>query len=126
MDLLEQVQCRATKMMKGLEHLSHEERLREVGLFSLEKRRLRGIFIKIHKYLKGGNEEDTARLFSVVPSDRTRGNGHNLKHGTFPLKIRKHSVTVRVTEHWHRLVREVVVSILGDIQKPSGPGQARG
>jgi len=46
--------------------------------------------------------------FSVVPSDRTRDNGHTLKHRRFPLNIRKHFFPVRVTEHWHRLPRKIV------------------
>jgi len=109
-ELVERVQWRVTRMMRGLEHLSYEERMRELGLFSLKKRRLQGDLIYTYKYLKGGCQEDEARLFSVVPSDRTSGSGHKLKHRKFRLNMSKNFFPLRVMEHWNRLPRDIVDS----------------
>jgi len=105
-------------MMRGLEHLSYEGRLRELGLFSLEKTRLRGDLRNVYKYLQGGCQEDGARLFPVVPSDRTRGNGHKVEQRKLQLNMRKNFLSLRVTEPWPRLPREAVESPSLEIFQP--------
>jgi len=107
-------------MTQGMKPLSYEERLRELGLFSLEKRRLRGDLIAAFQYLKGTWKKDGDQLVSRACSNRTRGNGFKLKEGRFRLNIRKKFFTMRVVKHEQVAQRGGRCPIPGNIQGKAG------
>ena len=83
-------------MIRGLEHLPYEDRLKEMGFFSLEKRRLWGDLIAAFQYLMGVYIQEGSQLFTRVDNGKTRANGFKLKEGRFRLDIREMFFTKRV------------------------------
>ena len=76
---MEPIRRKATEMHQGMEHFSCEDRLKELGLLSLEKRRLQDDLVAAFCYLKGSYRKEGDRLFSRICCYRTRGNGFKLK-----------------------------------------------
>lgn len=102
MDILECVSSEGSQSwFKRLEHLSYREKLRELRWFSQEKRSFKRDFINVCKYWMGGCEEDSARLFLVVPSDMVRGCRHKPKYKKSHVNI--NFFTVGMVTHWNRL-----------------------
>ena len=88
-------------MIRGLQHLPYKDRLRELGLFSLEKRRLQGDLIAAFQDLKGAYKQEGSQLFTRGDNSRTRGNGLKLKEDRLRLDVRGKLLTERVVRCWN-------------------------
>ena len=95
-------------MIRGLEHLPYEDRLRVLGLVSLEKGRLQGDFIAAFQYLKGAYMKAGEGLFIMAGRNRVRESGFKMEESRFRLDTRKKFFSVWVVRHWNRLPRVVV------------------
>ena len=89
-------------MIRELEHLPYTDRLRELGLFILWKRRLRDL-LAAFQYLRGDYKQEGNQIFTRVDNGRTRGNGFKLKKGRFGCQGK--FFTERVVRCWNRLPR---------------------
>jgi len=108
--MLEKVQRRATKIIPGIRHLSYPERLQQMGLYSLETRRLRGDLIETFKIMNGLEGIEKTRMFTINPHTRSRGHSFKLfkpalKKG---LNCRKNFFSNRVISTWNSLPGTVV------------------
>ena len=105
---LEAVQRRATKFVKNISHLSYEERLRALGLPTLEYRRERNDMLQIYRALHGIDDIDCSRLFTLAPLNITRGHNWKLFHKQCRTTQRLNSFSIRVVDRWNSLSSETV------------------
>lgn len=111
--------------MKVVEHKSYEELLRQLGVFSLDERRLRGDLLILHNNLEGGCSRMRVSLFSQASRNSTRRHSLKLSQRSFRYGIRKNNFTERMIGHWDEMPREVVESPFLEVFK-EGAGMALG
>lgn len=106
--IIENVQRRATRLVKSIQHLSYPERLRSLGLPSLEYRRDRADLIQVYKILHDIDKVDKDKLFTRSTYTSTRGHSLKLFKKRFRLQIRANFFSNRVVENWNSLSEDIV------------------
>jgi len=109
-DLLEKVQRRATKLIRGFSKLAYGQRLRSLGLFTLFRRRQRGDLIETFKILKGYYDINPTTFFSPATATQTRGHHMKLFKHQCRINLRANFFTQRVIDSWNSLSDEIVSS----------------
>ena len=108
--LLEQVQRRATRLISSISDLPYEQRLVQLGLTTLELRRLRGDLIQVFKIVHGFDKLVFDDFFTLSHNTHTRGHGLKLHIHRSRLDVRKYFFSRRVVQEWNTLPAEVVYS----------------
>ena len=107
-DMLEKVQRRATRLVSGLKRLDYETRLKELGMFSLERRYARGDMIEVFKIFKGMDDLNFSDFFELDTDSRTRGHSKKLKVKTVETDLGKYSFSCRIVNLWNKLSKDTV------------------
>ena len=106
--LLEKVQRLATRMVEGQKGKDYNSRLKDLGLFSLARRRLRGDLIEAFKIMKGLSGLKRESFFELAPTLGTRGHSMKLKKNRSRLLVRSTFFTRRVIDMWNKLPPDLV------------------
>ena len=107
---LERVQRRFTKMVEGMEGRSYEQRLKALGMTTLDYRRHREQLIQVFKIMSGYYDVDYRAFFEKTRSERTRGHDMKLQTVRARLKARSNFFSVRVVNEWNSLPEDAVHS----------------
>ena len=107
-ELMERVQHRATKLISSLRKETYENRVKLLGLTTLETRRLRGDLIEAFKIMKGFEDISWNKFFKMSSSKQLRGHSLKLYKPSFRLDIRKYSFSQRVINEWNLLPDELL------------------
>ena len=108
--LLERVQRRATKLVKGFQHLSYEERLKKLNLKSLSYRRHKADMVQVFKCIKGIDKLNFGNMFKFSNTGKTRGHKYKLQKQKFKTGIRQNFFSQRVINSWNNLPSSVINS----------------
>ncbi len=109
-NMLEAVQRRATRMMPALRRLEYRDRLKELDMFSFERRCLRGDMIELFKMFSDSSYIDKSTFFTLEEDSRTRGHGRKIRKQGCRSDIRKYFFSHRVVDFWNALPGRVVNS----------------
>ena len=114
-EVLEKVQRRAVRMVSGLRGTTYEEKLAEIGILTLEERRLQYDLVQTFKIIRGFNKVDLTTWFTSVgdnPARITRDTSDplNIVRQVARTEIRRHFFSNRVIDHWNSLPSEIKMS----------------
>jgi hypothetical protein len=106
--MIEKVQARATKLIPSLQHLSYEDRLSQLHLTTLEKRRQRGDLIQTYRIMNQIDKINPDTMFKNAEYQGTRGHTQKLAKTRPRLDIRKHFYSQRVVDSWNKMTESAV------------------
>ena len=108
--VIERIQRRFTKMIPAMKNMNYEERLRRLGLWSLEERRNRADLIQVYRMVNGLSAPRFEEFFCLAGDGRTRGHSMKLVRNRSRLDLRQHFFSERVVSRWNNLQDDVVTA----------------